>query len=58
MLLYDEIPVRCDPYYVYCIAQGGMYVLVTVEPEGVVAIPNVQEREEIIFNIGSVHVLN
>ncbi|KAL6216525.1 hypothetical protein ACLB2K_009748 [Fragaria x ananassa] len=31
--------------------QGGMYVLVTVEPEGVVAIPNVQEREHIIFNI-------
>ncbi|XP_062023855.1 uncharacterized protein LOC133740040 [Rosa rugosa] len=31
--------------------QGGMYVLVSVEPEGVVAIPNVQEREYIIFNI-------
>ncbi|KAM5565602.1 hypothetical protein ABKV19_019557 [Rosa sericea] len=31
--------------------QGGTYVLVTVEPEGVVAIPNVQEREYIIFNI-------
>ncbi|PQQ13901.1 uncharacterized protein Pyn_06405 [Prunus yedoensis var. nudiflora] len=31
--------------------QGGMYVLVSVEPEGVVAIPNVQEREHIIFNI-------
>ncbi|XP_044477773.1 uncharacterized protein LOC123205036 [Mangifera indica] len=31
--------------------QGGMYVLVTVEPEGVVAIPNVKERESIIFNI-------
>lgn len=29
-----------------------MYVLVTVEPEGVVAIPNVKERESIIFNIG------
>lgn len=33
--------------------QGGMYVLVTVEPEGVVAMPNVQEREFIIFNIGN-----
>lgn len=31
--------------------QGGVFVLVTVEPEGVVAIPNVQEREYIIFNI-------
>lgn len=31
--------------------QGGMFVLVTVEPEGVVAIPNGQEREDIIFNI-------
>ncbi|XP_031258630.1 uncharacterized protein LOC116116711 isoform X2 [Pistacia vera] len=31
--------------------QGGMYVLVTVEPEGIVAIPHVQEREFIIFNI-------
>lgn len=30
-----------------------MYVLVTVEPEGVVAMPNVQEREFIIFNIGN-----
>ncbi|KAE9453539.1 hypothetical protein C3L33_14560, partial [Rhododendron williamsianum] len=32
-------------------AQDGMYVLVTVEPEGVVALPNVQERKEVIFNI-------
>ncbi|XP_050366023.1 uncharacterized protein LOC126784596 [Argentina anserina] len=31
--------------------EGGMYVLVTVEPEGVVAIPDAQEREDIIFNI-------
>ncbi|CAL5429235.1 unnamed protein product [Camellia sinensis] len=31
--------------------QGVMFVLVTVEPEGVVAIPNVQERKEVIFNI-------
>ncbi|KAL9431765.1 hypothetical protein AB3S75_026876 [Citrus x aurantiifolia] len=31
--------------------QGGMHVLVTVEPEGVVAMPNVEEREFIIFNI-------
>lgn len=31
-----------------------MYVLVSVEPEGFVAIPNVPEREFILFNIGSV----
>lgn len=31
--------------------QGGMYVLITVEPEGVVAIRGVQERESIMFNI-------
>ncbi|GAB2230342.1 hypothetical protein Droror1_Dr00014605 [Drosera rotundifolia] len=31
--------------------QGGMYVLVTVEPEGIVAIPGVPEREVILFNI-------
>ncbi|GAB2229474.1 hypothetical protein Droror1_Dr00023617, partial [Drosera rotundifolia] len=31
--------------------QGGMYVLVTVELEGIVAIPGVPEREEILFNI-------
>ncbi|XVE70976.1 hypothetical protein DITRI_Ditri10aG0113100 [Diplodiscus trichospermus] len=31
--------------------QGGLYVLVTVEPEGFVAIPNTKEREFIIFNI-------
>lgn len=31
-------------------------MLVTVEPEGVVAIPNVQEREYIIFNIGKVDI--
>ncbi|CAL1386371.1 unnamed protein product [Linum trigynum] len=31
--------------------QNQLYVLVTVEPEGVVAIPNVPEREAIIFNI-------
>ncbi|GKV09995.1 hypothetical protein SLEP1_g21424 [Rubroshorea leprosula] len=31
--------------------QGELYVLVTVEPEGVVAIPNVKEREFVIFNI-------
>lgn len=30
-----------------------MHVLVTVEPEGVVAMPNVEEREFIIFNIGN-----
>ncbi|MBA0578092.1 hypothetical protein Gorai_020393 [Gossypium raimondii] len=32
-------------------AQGGLHVLVTVEPEGFVAIPNTKEREFIIFNI-------
>ncbi|KAK8535286.1 hypothetical protein V6N12_056809 [Hibiscus sabdariffa] len=31
--------------------QGGLFVLVTVEPEGFVAIPNTKEREFIIFNI-------
>ncbi|KAH7843698.1 hypothetical protein Vadar_019721 [Vaccinium darrowii] len=31
--------------------EGEMCVLVTVEPEGVVAIPNVEERKEVIFNI-------
>ncbi|CAN7099080.1 unnamed protein product [Brassica rapa subsp. narinosa] len=30
----------------------GMYVLVTVEPEGIVAIPNFKERSFIIYNIG------
>ncbi|XP_013585066.1 PREDICTED: uncharacterized protein LOC106293986 [Brassica oleracea var. oleracea] len=29
----------------------GMYVLVTVEPEGIVAIPNFKERSFIIYNI-------
>lgn len=33
-----------------------MFVLVTVEPEGVVAIPNGQEREDIIFNIGKFYI--
>jgi len=31
--------------------EGEMCILVTVEPEGVVAIPNVEERKEVIFNI-------
>ncbi|CBI20599.3 hypothetical protein VitviT2T_004380 [Vitis vinifera] len=31
--------------------QDGMYVLVTVEPAGVVAIPHTRERELVIFNI-------
>lgn len=31
--------------------EGEMCVLVTVEPEGVVAIQNVEERKEVIFNI-------
>ncbi|XP_021639096.2 uncharacterized protein LOC110634418 isoform X2 [Hevea brasiliensis] len=32
--------------------QNKLYVLVTVEPEGVVAMPHVPERQYIIFNIG------
>ncbi|MBA0576618.1 hypothetical protein Golob_024465, partial [Gossypium lobatum] len=35
--------------------QGGLHVLVTVEPEGFVAIPNTKEREFIIFNIARVY---
>ncbi|KAM7459335.1 hypothetical protein LguiA_036329 [Lonicera macranthoides] len=31
--------------------QSGMHVLVSVEPEGVVAIPHGQERKHVIFNI-------
>jgi hypothetical protein len=31
-----------------------VYVLVTVEPEGVVAKPNVPERELAMFNIGTI----
>lgn len=34
-----------------------MHVLVTVEPEGVVAMPNVEERE-FIFNIGNLGSYN
>ena len=34
-----------------------MYVLVTVEPEGIVAIPHVQERGFIIFNIGKIRFI-
>ena len=33
-----------------------VYVLVTVEPEGVVAKPNVTERELALFNIGAVEL--
>ncbi|CAH2036686.1 unnamed protein product, partial [Thlaspi arvense] len=32
--------------------KDGLYVLVTVEPEGIVAIPNFKERAFIIYNIG------
>jgi hypothetical protein len=35
----------------------GLYVLVTVEPEGIVAIPNVKERPSIIYNIGKLFFL-
>ncbi|XP_015083455.1 uncharacterized protein LOC107026863 isoform X1 [Solanum pennellii] len=31
--------------------EGKMFVLVNVEPEGIVAIPGVKEREHIIYNI-------
>ncbi|KAL8264592.1 hypothetical protein R6Q59_022722 [Mikania micrantha] len=31
--------------------QSIMYVMLTVEPEGVVAIPNLKEREMVIYNI-------
>ncbi|XP_039036571.1 uncharacterized protein LOC120173483 isoform X2 [Hibiscus syriacus] len=31
--------------------QDGLYVLVTVEPEGFVVIPNTKEREFVIYNI-------
>lgn len=32
-----------------------MYVLVSVEPEGIVAVPGVQEREDVMFNIGTMN---
>lgn len=32
-----------------------MYILVSVEPEGFVAIRNVSERQLILFNIGNVN---
>ncbi|KAL3746805.1 hypothetical protein ACJRO7_015704 [Eucalyptus globulus] len=35
----------------FILVQGGMHVLATVEPEGVVAIRDVKERESIIYNI-------
>ncbi|CAI9259273.1 unnamed protein product [Lactuca saligna] len=35
--------------------QSGMYVMLTVETEGVVAIPNGKEREMVIYNIGIPH---
>lgn len=37
----------------FIFAQGGLYVLMTVKPEGFVAIHNTKEREFIIFNIGN-----
>ncbi|XP_057480089.1 uncharacterized protein LOC130767292 [Actinidia eriantha] len=39
----DEVELPSD--------QGGMCVLVTVEAEGIVAIPNGLERKEVVFNI-------
>ncbi|KAG5523270.1 hypothetical protein RHGRI_035184 [Rhododendron griersonianum] len=47
----DNLELSSDETLVENSAQDGMYVLVTVEPEGVVALPNVQERKEVIFNI-------
>lgn len=38
--------------YIYIYIQGGFYVLVSVQPEGFVAIPGVRERKDVIFNIG------
>ena len=35
-----------------------MFVLVTVEPAGVVAIPHARERELVIFNIGNLGTLH
>ncbi|KAK9141989.1 hypothetical protein Syun_011389 [Stephania yunnanensis] len=32
---------------------GGLYVLVSVEPAGFVAFPNVQERQDVVYNIVS-----
>ncbi|CAH2067591.1 unnamed protein product [Thlaspi arvense] len=32
--------------------KGGLYVLLTVEPEGIVAIPNSEERSFVVHNIG------
>ncbi|ESQ27475.1 hypothetical protein EUTSA_v10019630mg [Eutrema salsugineum] len=32
--------------------EGALYVLVTAEPEGIMAIPNSEERSFIIYNIG------
>ncbi|XP_059640433.1 uncharacterized protein LOC132282699 isoform X2 [Cornus florida] len=37
--------------------QDGTYVLVTVEPEGFVAMPHVQEQKYVIFNIGVYSVI-
>ncbi|PHT60081.1 hypothetical protein CQW23_02444 [Capsicum baccatum] len=37
--------------------KGGTFVLVNVEPEGIVSIPGVKERKHIIYNIGKVFSL-
>lgn len=37
--------------------QGEMYVLVIVEPAGIVAMPHGQERQFVIFNIGELGLL-
>lgn len=42
-----------EVHYSGILAQGEMSVLVNVEPEGVVAIPGKQEREYVMFNIGT-----
>ncbi|KAK6782430.1 hypothetical protein RDI58_020226 [Solanum bulbocastanum] len=38
--------------------KGEMFVLVNVEPEGIVAIPGVKEREHIIYNIELLELLS
>ncbi|XP_047251720.1 uncharacterized protein LOC107838844 isoform X1 [Capsicum annuum] len=38
------------------LSQGGTFVLVNVEPEGIVAKPGVKERKHIIYNIGIANV--
>ena len=55
VMLLKFFDAMCEIYTVLkkvIFGQDGLYILVTVEPEGFVAIPNTKEREFIIFNIG------